>query len=460
VKDPLMKQPLSVKKIEKILARRKPGDKAKFYPDGKGLHLTVGGPNAASWNVRYQLRGKRTWISVGVLDAHNIEKDLTRARQACHQLRLEKKDGLDPQQQKQKRLSEAKAAAEKARTFKQCAEEYLERKDKNLAAVTAVHWRQRLKRYVYPLIGDWRIEAVGTAAISKVLDQHVEGKGTRNGKEGRFCDVRPWVAENTRGYIASIIRFAMQKEYRPREGYNPALRENLDEIIPELPESTPNRMLPYPEMPAFVARVREYQRSTWRAGCSRATASGVNAILLIMLTAARIGSTICARWADIDLDKTGGGKNAIWTIPAEEMKYTRGKARKEVEVYRVPLSPQAVELLSTIPQEGRYVFIGQKAGGHISDEPVRGLLERLGYDFTPHGFRRSFSTWGNDDPRGFDHNVIEHCLAHLVGTKVSRIYNTAEQIAKRRRVMNAWGEFAYAPTPVETGIVVKLRQHG
>jgi integrase len=455
-----MKPPLTVKKIEKILAQRKTGDKAKFYPDGKGLHLTVAGPNAASWNGRYMLRGRRTWITVGVLDVHNIEKDLKRARDEWHQIRLQKSQGLDPHQERKKRLGEARAAAEKARTFEQCAKEYIERKvDGKRHPATVCHWRQRLERYAYPVIGDWRIEDVGTAAVGRVMDQHVKGKSTRNGKEGMFCEVRAWTAENVRGYIASIIRYAIQKEYRPRDGFNPAKRENLDEIIPDLPDSTPHRMLDYHLMPGFVAKLREYQRKIWPGGCDIATSSGVAATLLIMLTAARIGSTICARWDDIDLDEAGGGKNAIWAIPADDMKDTRGKSRAQMKAYRVPLSPEAVELLGSLPREGQYVFPGRKTGGHISDTPVRDLLWRLGYDFTPHGFRRSFSTWANDDPREFDHHVIELCLAHLVGTEVSRVYNAAEQIAKRRRVMNAWGEFAYAPAPAESN-VVKLQQHG
>ena len=115
--------------------------------------------------------------------------------------------------------------------------------------------------------------------------------------------------------------------------------------------------------------------------------------------------------------------------------------------------PEAVELLENHPREGQYVFPGRKTGGHIGREPVVTLMNRCGLDqHTPHTFRKFFSTWANDytwgDGLHFKHEVIEHCLAHLIGSEVSRIYNTATQIDLRRQVYNAWAKFSYGPRPV------------
>jgi integrase len=347
-------------------------------------------------------------------------------------------------------LEAARDAALKAKTFEEVAEEYLsEVLERRLAAdkmkaATLNNWKTRLRRHAYPVIGKRRMEEIATSsrAIIDVLFQ----SHTFRGKQGRYVDVSPWPAENLRGYIADIIDYAMQMEYCPRSGFNPADRENLDKSIPEL-EKPPAKEMDYHEIPPFVAKVREYQRTTWNGGSERAKTSGVVATLLIMLTAARIGVTVAARWEDIDLDK------AIWSIPKGDQKRTRGEAQKQMSVYKVPLSPEAVELLENHPREGQYVFPGLKTGGHISREPVVTLMDKCGLDrHTPHDFRKFFSTWANDytwgDRQHFKHELIEHCLAHLVGSEVSRIYNTATQIDLRRQVYNAWAKFSYAPRPV------------
>lgn len=453
---------LTVDKIEKILAQRKRlcWKPKPPHPDGNGLHLIVRSPDAASWAVRYQLRGKRTWVGLGSLNEHDIKRDLDRARRECHQIQLDlRQHGIDPKDKKDATLEAAKDAALKAKTFKEVAEEYLaevlERKVTagKFKAVTLNNWKQRLKQRAYPVIGEMRMEKVsgGTRAVIDVLHQ----THTNRGKQGRFVDVAPWPAENLRGYIADIIEYAMQMEYCPRSGYNPAHRENINKSIPELEKPKPKE-IDYHEIPPFVARVRAYQGTTWGGGSERAKASGVAATLLIMLTASRIGAAVAARWDDIDLGK------AIWTIPKDDQKRTRGEAQTQITVYKVPLSPQAVELLSSHPREGQYVFPGQKTGGHVTRVPIVSLMDRVGFDHhTPHDFRKFFSTWANDyawgDGQHFKHEVIEHCLAHLVGSEVSRIYNTASQIDLRRRVMNAWANFSY---PRDSGNIIKLRKHG
>jgi integrase len=58
------------------------------------------------------------------------------------------------------------------------------------------------------------------------------------------------------------------------------------------------------------------------------------ALEFTILTAARSGEVIGARWSEVDLAK------AIWTVAAERM-----KAGKE---HRVPLSERAVEILESL----------------------------------------------------------------------------------------------------------------
>ena len=83
--------------------------------------------------------------------------------------------------------------------------------------------------------------------------------------------------------------------------------------------------LPYRELPAFMIAL------SLRAGIA------AKALQFLILTAARTGEVIGAKWSEIDLDAR------IWMIPPERM-----KANKE---HRVPLSDAAIEILQSLPTE-------------------------------------------------------------------------------------------------------------
>ena len=70
------------------------------------------------------------------------------------------------------------------------------------------------------------------------------------------------------------------------------------------------------------------------------------ALEFAILTAARTGEAIGARWDELDLDAR------VWTIPAARMKASRE--------HRVPLSDRVVEILQGLPREGDFVFVGPR----------------------------------------------------------------------------------------------------
>ena len=69
-----------------------------------------------------------------------------------------------------------------------------------------------------------------------------------------------------------------------------------------LPRSGNYRAMPFAEVPAFMARLRERDSASARA------------LEFLILTAARSGEVRGATWDEIDLDKK------LWTIPGERMK--------------------------------------------------------------------------------------------------------------------------------------------
>lgn len=91
------------------------------------------------------------------------------------------------------------------------------------------------------------------------------------------------------------------------------------------------------------------------------------ALEFLILTAVRSGSVRQAEWAEVDLDK------ALWIIPAEHT-----KARQE---HRVPLQPQAIKLLKSLPKlAGSNLIFPSRTGKALSDmafsQLMRGMRER------------------------------------------------------------------------------------
>lgn len=163
-------------------------------------------------------------------------------------------------------------------------------------------------------------------------------------------------------------------------------------------------------------------------------ASGLSAraLELTILTAARSGEVLGARWAEFDLD------TAIWTVPADRM-----KAGRE---HRVPLSDVALLILRglEVTRSGALVFPGAKRDAPLSNMAMNMLLRRLKVDVTTHGFRSSFRDWASETT-SFPHEVCEMALAHVIANKAEAAYRRGDLFDKRRKLMEAWAGFCAKP---------------
>jgi integrase len=168
------------------------------------------------------------------------------------------------------------------------------------------------------------------------------------------------------------------------------------------------------------------------------------ALEFTILTAARSGEVIGARWSEVDLAK------AVWTIPAERM-----KAAKE---HRVQLSPRAIGIIESLEPFGTgWLFFGA-TGGKLSSMAMAMLLRRMTVDATVHGFRSAFRDW-IAECTGYAHEVAEIALAHTIGNKVERAYRRGDLFDKRRRLMDDWANYcAGGVTAYPT--VTPIRQAG
>src|SRR4029453_374417 len=116
---------------------------------------------------------------------------------------------------------------------------------------------------------------------------------------------RPQTASRVRGRIESILDWAKVRGYRA--GENPARwRGHLDHLLPahrRLARVKHHAALPYADVPAFMRERREREGST------------ALALEFMILTAARVGEVLGARWDEIS--------GELWTVPASRMKGRR-----------------------------------------------------------------------------------------------------------------------------------------
>jgi integrase len=269
------------------------------------------------------------------------------------------------------------------------------------------------------------VQAVDTGLVLKVLEP--------------IWTAKPETASRLRGRLESILDFAKVRDYR--DGENPARwRGHLDKLLParsKVREVEHHAALPYAELPGFLVALREQEGIAARA------------LEFAILTAARTGEVIGARWNEIDLlDKT-------WTLPA-----TRMKARRE---HRVPLSARAFAILAEM-QAARhgdasdaFAFPGRKPGTSLSNMAFLMLLRRMGRgDLTAHGFRATFKTWASERT-SVQNQIVEASLAHVIGDKVEQAYRRGDLFEKRRRLMQQWAAFCTAAPAQEAQNVTPLR---
>ena len=377
-----------------------------YHTCAKGLYLQVSKQGTKSWLFRYTspLTKKRREMGLGSLDFVSLAE----ARQLAVDNKRLVIDGKDPiEERKQSHLQKQLEQARNL-TFREVAEACIKSKShewKN--AKHAQQWKNTLVTYAFPVIGHLPISEITTDLILKILEPiWVEKAETASRVRQRLETI--WDYGKARNYV---------------EGENPArLKGHLDKLLPKTAKVKRVRhfaALPYKDVSSFVKDLR------------RRTGYSALGLEFLILTAARTGEVIGAKWNEIDFE------NAIWVIPAERM-----KAGSE---HRVPLSERALEILRAITsnkQPDDYVFAGWKRNTGLSNNAFLALLKKMERsDITTHGFRSCFRDWAAEEAYQFSNETIELALAHTITNKVEAAYRRGDQLERRRELMSEWGNF-------------------
>lgn len=403
---------MAEKNLTGNLKSKKPGS----HSDGGGLILVVDDKLNRRWVWRFTspVTGKRRDLGLGTLD----ERSLAEARVARDEARKQVADGLDPIEERAAARRAALAGREEVPTFGVWAARTVEglnlKGEDNIAA-----YKKVVSAEYAPKLCGLLVHEVRTSDVRAALEPHWS-RVPPTAKRMR------WLIEHTLDSARANFGHAFVGAW-DTEGGNPARwNGHLKLILPKVK----HRVRHFPSMPheqigAFMARLREEPGTAARA------------LEFAILCAGRGNETRLARWEHIDIDAQ------VWTIPEDLMK-------KERE-HRVALSARAVALLRTQLVEGEApdpkapVFcspFGRKAKP-LSNSVFRHMMRRLAPAYTPHGFRATFRNWGAK--AGFDRDLLELCLSHMVGDETERSYWTDHMVDERRPIMDAWAERCMNP---------------
>jgi integrase len=376
------------------------------YGDGDGLYLQVSPSGTKSWFFRYRLAGSVSSngkpmsreMGLGSLATFSLAEARERAREQRQLVAA----GIDPIAERDK------AAARQSITFAKALERYI-RQPRWRNGKHRKQWTSTLQNYAKSIM-PLDVGAIERRQVLAILEPIWWTKNE--------------TANRVRGRIEAVLDWA--KVYQYRDGENPArYKGNLEMVLAsrsKVRKVQHHAALSYTELPDFM---RELSAQPGLAAL---------ALAFTILTAARTGEIIGARWSEIDL------KGRVWTVPAN-----RSKGGRE---HPVPLSDQAITVLKTLREEmgvtaeaNAFVFPGHKPRRGLSNMAMLTTLERMGRaDVTTHGFRSTFRVWAAE-ATDFPREVAEAALAHVIADKTEAAYQRSTFFEKRRRLMQLWGTF-------------------
>jgi integrase len=383
-----------------------------WHCDGRGLYLqctaAADGAINRSWVYRYRAGNSERYMGLGPI----ADVTLAEAREkalAARKLRLE---GIDPLQAKHNRQNESRLAAAKQRTFGQCVETFLEFKRPEWSNPKHIEqWAMTLRNYAKPL-HPFSPDAIDLALVVKTLQP--------------IWTKIPETASRTRQRIEAVLdHWAATNEIY---GYsNPAAWERVKHALPsvaKIKKEKHHSALPYGELPAFMAELRDRDSLSARA------------LEFTILTAARTGEVIGMEWGEIDLEAK------TWTVPASRM-----KAGKE---HKVPLSERALAILCNVPRHGPRIF-------PLSNMAMLELMKGMRPGLTVHGTARScFMDWCHETTN-YPKAVIDIALAHKIEDKTEAAYRRGDLFMKRANLMSAWAE--YCRKTISPAVIISFHKN-
>jgi integrase len=365
----------------------KPREKPYQVFDGEGLYLEVASSGSKIWRIQKILNGKVIRRSFGKYPA----LDLKTAREKRVEFEALLAKGL---------LDNGPAIS----TFADLFNEWIAKHAINCAPITIKYIRLRAIKYLLPQIGNINLIDISPQVILNKVLRPI-------GKTGLLES-----AAKVKIICGQVLRYGVVLGLVERD-----FTQDLNGFLPP-PQVRHRPTITYPpNIAKLMKNIFSYKGNI----------SVIYALRLLPYLFVRPGELRAALWEEIDLN------DKIWRIPAEKMKMRRP--------HLVPLADQVVAMLTELRHfTGNFALLFP--GARVKDRPISDVtliaaLRNLGYaqgEIVPHGFRSMASTLLNE--RGYNRDWIERQLAHVPGG-VRAVYNYAEYLPERRKMMSDWADF-------------------
>lgn len=381
--------------------------------DGGGLTFTLSSSGRASWVLRYRIAGKGKEKTLG----HYPDISLAEARRLASEDRAKIQQGIDVAAEKQKAKREAAASW----TVRQLADDYLKKSEGRLEQSTLDGHKQRLRDYIYPVIGNMAVSDVRPTELVEI----VERASKKSLHVGRLV----------LGVEKAIFSHALGRHIIDMD---PASQIRSSSLLGPRPVARTRVMLTEEELRIVLPLLP-------KMGVENSLMAKI-----LLATAVRIGEIVGAKWENIDFE------NRIWFIPPTDIKGKKVKARKgeDVRGFSIPLTDPVLQWFSDLKDiafQSQYVLpirSRKKAEGDTHMEPVtlnaafnkfwKTYLTDRCQRFTPHDLR---STARSHLSRlGVDLLIAERCLNHSLGGLVA-IYDQHDYLTERRAALEQLSNF-------------------
>ena len=295
-------------------------DKVLWDTEVTGFGLRVTRTGAKSYLFKYRLGHGRS-AATKKLRIGGVDLSLDRARAKAKEWRAVVAEGGDP--------SKSRDEIANAPTVSQLCDDYMERHASKKR--TGNDDLKKINKIIKPFLGKSRVADVNLRDIEDLQRQ---------------LEDTPYQANRVLALLSKMFSLAIKWEWRSS---NPA------QGIERFPEDRREVFLSAKQIETLSAALTSYVDDAARPNEAQ---KSVNAIRLIMLSGARKGEALSARWNQFDIEA------GVWTKPSSHT-----KQKKE---HRIPLAPAALTLLMSIRARGEhpsgYVFPAKTgSSGHLTE---------------------------------------------------------------------------------------------
>lgn len=383
-----------------------PREKPYRLAAGKGLYLQVMPTGARYWRLKYRVDGAQKMLGLGVFP----DVGLAQAREARDDARRLLASGVDPSMQR--KVAKVASASIAEHSLEAMAREWHAVHQHEWADSYAERIVTAFERDIFPWLGKRDVGSIEPRDLLVRL-QEVQARGARE------------TAHRLRRWLSPVFRYAIVKGAAQRDAAAD-LKGALAGFV--------TRRFPTIKDPA---RIGELMRAIDGYGGTHITRA---ALKLAPLLFTRPGELRFARWPEFDLAA------GVWTVPAARMKLR--KAQKLIaEPHIVPLSRQAVKILTALKpltdgSRSGFLFPGERSADRpMSENTLNAALHTMGFknEIVAHGFRHMASTALNE--AGWGEDAIERQLAHVDANPIRGIYNQAQYLTERKKMMQAWADY-------------------